>query len=468
MKLSAPTVGPIVGYTAPDQTRIWFRGQFEGIGESSYRRCFGVLRYRKRGLRKWSAPLFNKMSPNFDMTCVVALTGLQPETDYEYQAGWVTLDAELDRLAGMHAALIEWPDECGNFRTAAADASRPRSYVAGSCRYLLRTFFGDIFDDRGDKIFKSIYEQSRERRVDGVLMVGDQIYADDLNFFSPDSSLPEFLKRYRTVFSQTHIRRLMSCVPTYMILDDHEIEDNWPAKATEKDKVQLYPQAIHAYQIYQCSHSPLFQADANGRLDGILQKFWYCFTDGCVDTFVLDTRTERISAGERKRMLKEEQMTALLNWLGDGSGRVKLVVSSVPLAPDFSVEGDDKWGAFAEQRDRILAHLATLNGVKVVFLSGDVHCSFVAEIRLKGRSKPLAYQVVSSSFFWPYPHMEEDELVVDRPLITQSNKTYTVKLRSGVQSLDNFARLDLSTAGLRVAFHARKGELLEVPVEIAF
>ena len=109
MKLSAPTVGPIIGYTAPDQTRIWFRGQFEGTGESSYRRCFGVLRYRKRGLRKWSAPLFNKMSPNFDMSCVVALTGLFPETDYEYQAGWVTLDAELDRLAGMHAALIEWP-----------------------------------------------------------------------------------------------------------------------------------------------------------------------------------------------------------------------------------------------------------------------------------------------------------------------------------------------------------------------
>ena len=74
MKLSAPTVGPIIGYTAPDQTRIWFRGQFEGTGESSYRRCFGVLRYRKRGLRKWSAPLFNKMSPNFDMSCVVALT----------------------------------------------------------------------------------------------------------------------------------------------------------------------------------------------------------------------------------------------------------------------------------------------------------------------------------------------------------------------------------------------------------
>lgn len=468
MKLSEPTVGPIVGYTTASQSRIWFRGQFEALGESGYRRCFGALRWRRKGERKWSGPIVNKMSPNFDMSCVMAPGPLMAETDYEYQVGWVTLDASLEKLVAMQASLLEWPDTLYTFRSASSADERPRSYVVGSCRYLLKTFFGDIFDDRGDKIFKSIDEQSRQSPIDGVMMVGDQIYADDLNFLSPDTCLPEFLKRYRTVFSQENIRRLMARVPTYMILDDHEIEDNWPAKASEQDRLRLYPQAIHAYQIYQCSHSPLFTADTDGRIDGILQKFWYSFSDGCADCFVLDARTERLIGPSRQRMLKEEQMQALLAWLADGSGRVKLVVSSVPVAPDFSADGDDKWGAFPDQRDRILDHIAGLPGLKVVFISGDVHCSFTAEIRVKGRARPIAHQVVASSFFWPYPHMDEGDLVLDKPLISGGGKSYTAKITSPLHSLDNFARLDIAPEGVTVAFFARKGERLGEAVVLPF
>jgi alkaline phosphatase D len=72
----------------------------------------------------------------------------------------------------------------------------------------------------------------------------------------------------------------MGRVPTYMVLDDHEIEYNWPSKATQKDLVMLYPHAIHSYQIYQCSHSPLFGLDENNRLNGTPDYFWYSFQDG--------------------------------------------------------------------------------------------------------------------------------------------------------------------------------------------
>lgn len=469
MKLSNPTLGPIVGYTSHSQSRIWFRGQFEQTGESTYRRCFGVLHFRKRGAKKWSSPLFNKMSPNFDMTCVLGLQELEPETEYQYQVGWLTLDAELSSITEFQASLIEWPDIVYSFCTGAADATKERSYAVGSCRYLLKTFIGDIFDDRGDKVFKSIVEQYHQRPIHGLMMVGDQIYADDLNFLAPDTCLPEFLKRYRTVFSQEHIRQLMAKIPTYMILDDHEIEDNWPAKATEEDKVKLYPQAIHAYQIYQCSHSPLFDVGSDGRIDGILQKFWYVFCDGCVDWFVMDCRTERITNGAQRRMIKSEQLEALLGWLRDNSGKVKVVVTSVPFVPDLLGENEDKWGGFPDQRDAILDAIASLNSPKVVFVSGDVHCSFAAEIRLKDRASPIAYQVVSSSFFWPYPHMEANDFQSDGPLESaKSASNFSARILSPVYSEDNFVRLDISVNRIGVSFFKRKGDSLGDSIQLDY
>ena len=132
----------------------------------------------------------------------------------------------------------------------------------------------------------------------------------------------------------------MARVPTYMILDDHEIEDNWPSKANSQDWLTLYPHAIHAYQIYQCSHSPLFELDKEARIDGTLSKFWYTFQDGCADWFVMDSRTERTwsEIATKRSMIKRSQMKALLDWLNDGSKRVKLVVTSVPFFPDLKSE----------------------------------------------------------------------------------------------------------------------------------
>src|SRR3546814_12029463 len=61
-------------------------------------------------------------------------------------------------------------------------------------------------------------------------MAGDQIYADMLNRHVPlglADTFEEFQERYHTAFGSRNMRRLLSRVPTYMLLDDHEIEDNW-------------------------------------------------------------------------------------------------------------------------------------------------------------------------------------------------------------------------------------------------
>ena len=98
-------------------------------------------------------------------------------------------------------------------------------------------------------------------------MVGDQIYADKMNRAIPlgrADSPSEFHERYVTAFGSPNMRHLLRTVPTYMILDDHEIEDNWvQGRIKDHDKRNLFQTAISAYLSYQWIHSPR-NFDKNG------------------------------------------------------------------------------------------------------------------------------------------------------------------------------------------------------------
>ena len=185
----------------------------------------------------------------------------------------------------------------------------------------------------------------------------------------------------------------MSRVPTYMTLDDHEIEDGWPAYATPKDWVVKYPAAMHAYFAYQGSHNPLLSMDAPNRMVGVPKKLWYVFSDGCCDFFVTDTRTERYLSDDvyERRIMSGEQLAALQSWLTDGSGRVKFVVTSVPFFPNPVLANDreDKWSGFVWQRTQVLDLIRRGNVERVVFLGGDYHESMTSELVSPGKSVRL-------------------------------------------------------------------------------
>ena len=94
MKLRKLTLGPIVGETTPQRTRIWGRGDAHII-EDAPRRCFGAIRYRKSGTKQWQKHQIIKMNPTFDLTGVAILDGLESETRYDYQFGYFFSDAEM-------------------------------------------------------------------------------------------------------------------------------------------------------------------------------------------------------------------------------------------------------------------------------------------------------------------------------------------------------------------------------------
>lgn len=245
-----------------------------------------------------------------------------------------------------------------------------------------------------------------------------------------------------------------------MTLDDHEIEDNWPADKSGRDVMRKFPAAMHAYLTYQLSHSPLFSFDASGRLTGRPERYWYEFSDGCCDFFIMDTRTERLydDDGNRLRIIDRIQMQALKDWLCDGSKRVKLIATAVPFFPDLQGTGRDRWDSFTDQRNEILDHVKTERIAKVVFLSGDVHSSMSAELHHRDGDDFKVVSVVSSPFYWPYPHSKAGDFKLTGNL--HGANAYIVKRGGPVWSTDCFTRVSVSTSTVRVEFFGRKGEKL--------
>ncbi len=457
MKLLPLELGPIVGETTSTRVRLWGRAAYEATPEGP-RRAEGAARIRSGKGGVFSNPVYFKMNPNFDLTGVVVFDSLEPGTEYEYEMGYFFSDAE--------APDLDWSQSSrSRFRTGTDDRGASRSLLIGSCRYLPRLFGGLWLDSRGDRIFASMLRQVEVegRSTDALLLLGDQIYADDLGFLFPDRLLDDYLARYREAFGQENIRRLMSRVPTYMILDDHEIEDGWPKNASPKDLRVRYPAAIHAYLTYQASHGPLFAVKGHG-IDGVPEKLWYRFHDGCCDFFVMDVRTERLFGedGESRRIVSETQMEALQSWLVDGSSGVKVVATSVPLFPEVLGKLRDHWSGFPLDRAELLRFLVENECERVLFLSGDVHASVSAELRAVGGPGTKLVSVVSSPFFWPYPGGSPGLFRLGGT-IRAGDLTFELAEAGPVQTADNFTRVTIHPDRVEVEVFSRKGLPLGSP-----
>jgi alkaline phosphatase D len=359
---------------------------------------------------------------------------------------------------------LQWPREIYRFRTQSSQTTSPRAYVIGSCRYLRMTAGIASAPHLGDQIFASITSlaERAEPPISAMLMTGDQIYVDDLNLVAPDREYKDILSKYRTAFSQPHISTLMSGMPTYMILDDHEIEDNWPANESTAD-AYLYKNAMAAYELYQASHSPAHELLANGKVSRKLEQYWYQFTEGDIEWFITDSRTRRNLSASDRRILDEEQEQALLKWLINSTARVKFVVTSVMFYPDRKLNGDDAWKAFPEQRLRLLETIRTRGIKNVFFISGDVHGSLTSRLTHNEVPDFEVHTIVSSPLCNSklLPYATASTFILDQALARTAAGDYRHELTSEVISQDNFAHLIVDAEQVRVNYHDRDGKQLQ-------
>jgi hypothetical protein len=235
--------------------------------------------------------------------------------------------------------------------------------------------------------------QAKRRRLpDLLLMLGDQVYADE--GLSPrvrerqierrgEHSEPtdevfdfeEYTWLYRDSWSDPGVRWLLSTVPTAMVFDDHDVRDDWNTSEAWREEVRRLPWwrerivgAYMSYWVYQhlgnlspdvLAHDRLLAKVVNAEDGGaILRAFaeraaddvddqheslWSYVRDlGRARLVVIDTRSGRILHHGQRSMLGEGEWQAIEGWLR-GDVEHLLVASSLPLILDHLLHDVEQW-----------------------------------------------------------------------------------------------------------------------------
>ena len=299
-------------------------------------------------------------------------------------------------------------------------------FVFGSCRY---NHWDNKFKDdgtEGDDTYKEILNIHQKSPLDFLLCLGDQIYADPTYSVGICQEFEEFSSRYKESFQHKNFHELLSLIPSYMILDDHEIRDNWSRDMLDsfsffENREEIYKNGIKNYELWQHSRNP----------DTPKGQYWYHFNQSGIPFFVLDTRTQRRVTPlkhRRKTMLGDQQLGELLEWLkSTKDDSIRFIGTGVPFCPD-QLKKIDKWCDFEEERNLILEFIRVEKIGKTVFLSGDVHLGVNSKMTCVQDDSFEVYNLVSSPFYWPYRGMYIREFHTERTLSyeqwTDEDRTY--------------------------------------------
>jgi alkaline phosphatase D len=404
-------LGPIVGGVSLRRAHLWGKAGGPGILHAWLGQEPFLVDARLAGL---SQPLRSEDG----FAGVAPVSGLFSDTSYHYA---LTLNNQPpEPLKGPYPEFSTFP---------LPGQPRPFSFAFGSC-------FRPVSHQSG-KIFRALEERRKIDRLRFLLMTGDQIYADAYNYNGLGSvacNLDEYRQVYQHVWSNQPLRELLKNLPVFMILDDHEVDDDWTWADAERQRAQIpiwnriprwlrrraplewtLPQqkvqhALQAYWEHQGMHAPPLELppglDVHNQyiLDACDPgSLSYTFTFGAAAFFVMDTRTMRIKSNSKRVILGEGQWQALEKWLlaVKDDYPVKFLVSSGAVLFQMWVDlARDRWSGFPAQRQRLLRFLAT-NGIEGVYiLCGDLHSAHAICAELdgpQGQTLPL-WEFCSSPF----------------------------------------------------------------------
>lgn len=254
-----------------------------------------------------------------------------------------------------------------------------------------------------------------------LLLLGDQIYSDaTAGLFDPSTLDDRYVRPYEKLFSNKHVKSVMRRLPTYMMLDDHEIADNWEPLAHARRGDPNLAAGRMGYLRFQRTNAlvpSLAAAQAPDCLESTTTLNGFAF-------FIADTRTEREARSAANSgtacIMSERQFGALLEWLlkqqQADPDRPKFIASPSILAPrrlraihgsfDAHCLRSDAWDGYPASMHRLLAFIAGHGMRNVVFLSGDEHISCVATLHVQppGASPAISIRSIhSSALYAPYP-----------------------------------------------------------------
>ena len=376
----------ILGHTTHSSIKIWVRGSerwpvaFIDVLDSADRRTA-------------STHVIDLDADDF-YTGVVTWTDLSSDRPYRVKVAFgKTVDApEWERVRDAYTE--------GNFHTfPLPDNSGEFTFLLGSCNL---HSLGLILNP--DEAWARISHVAQSTNARFMIHCGDQIYADIPLHPNPD---PEhYRSKYLDAWEDCRTaQRFLTELPQYMILDDHEITNNFDRdmNGTHQDFDSLLRTAMKVYYEFQHKHNPDTSQSP--------RHYHYMFNYGSIQFFVMDTRYWRQSqSGE---MISSAQLDTLKSWLSEYADSVKFIITSVPFVGEVKTPKRDKWcdPVYQNQRLSILEHIWNNNIEKIIFLVGDMHTSYHAQLKISKDDRAIiVHELMSSPVNQYTPDLELDDL----------------------------------------------------------
>ncbi len=314
---------------------------------------------------------------------LVVLRGLGPGRETPYV---VELDGE------RVWPLPDSPFPPSRIRTRPAGGDGELTVAFGSCRWAAPPAGGTdrIGPDALDTLARAAAGAPRGRLPDLLMLLGDQVYADETSPATQEwlaarrdldrppwtqvADYEEYTRLYAESWLDPGIRWLLSCVPSAMIFDDHDVIDDWNTSQAWLEDIRRQPWwaeritgALMSYWVHQhlgnlppdaLAADPLYAAvRAAGDGTRELRRFaesadrdrtgtrWSYRRDiGRVRIVVADSRSARVLQEGSRAMLGEgEERWLREQLLEDGDYDHLLLGTSLPWLLPHGIHAVESW-----------------------------------------------------------------------------------------------------------------------------
>lgn len=321
--------------------------------------------------------------PRYAHSVHVEVEGLQPDHWYWYR--FMANDAI---------------SPIGRTRTAPAPETAARMRFAfASCQQYEHGYFVahrhmadeelDLVIFLGDYIYESSWGNNHVRRHDGP----------------ETTTLEQYRNRYALYKRDTDLQRSHAACPWLVTWDDHEVANDYANDRPQRPEADFLARRAAAYQAFY-EHMPL-RASARpagshmrlyGHYDfGSLARFYVlddrqyrnhqaCPRDGRGGSNVVGHCPERLA--EQRSLLGEDQEAWLIETLKRSGTRWNVIAQQTLMTQlKRGKNGEarfwnDGWDGYPAARRRLLEHIARHKISNPLVVGGDVHTSFVADLKI--------------------------------------------------------------------------------------
>lgn len=286
-----------------------------------------------------------RTSASMDYTAVIDVSGLKPDTSYQY-------------VVLVNGAQV---GPTAEFKTHPESGNPAEFSVA---------FGGGAgFTPQYEHMWKTIDGY----KADALLLLGDNVYIDD-----PTHPLTQRYCYYRR-HSQPDWRNLVASIPVYTIYDDHDFGLN---DCNPGPHMETPPWKRKVWEIYRENWNNPSYAGGDTQ-----PGCWFDYYMGDVHFIMLDCRYYRDLDGGS--MLGPVQKKWMLETLAASKGTFKVLVSSVPFAPGVKWNSRDTWDGFNEEREEIFSFIEKQSIEGVLLMSADRHRTDMRKI-----PRPNGYDLI--------------------------------------------------------------------------